>query len=463
MKVDIVEKSWFDEKLEEANAAKEDGRYADAESVYTTIIEKTQSTQTQIKAQNIDPLEKAKLYQPYLELYMRMISKAEGELEIVRKEKERAEHFRKIVKAISLAGLLKVIEVNNKNIEDTLMRSRTINESECSFNVLRRWNSYTPLLCSDILNTSGGGYYIAWKGLGIVVDPGIGFLRNALSMGYSIQDIDIIILTHSHVDHTADFEGINTLLYTINEKKKENETEDVYKVRLMASVGAANKFFNMLSLSYDNFLDVTVIRPNQEFKLSDSLILRTTPCHHEDLFCNHPETCVGLKFEERSAGAFASISSDTGYWVGLARNFNDLQDKMMVLHIGSIKRDEVSTKTRVTKPVYEHHLGLRGVFNLIFEIKPSLVLVSEFGEEFLKIRREVTEILDKNFLGTKVLPADIGLKIDFSEGSNSPKIMCTSCRAPIPPIDISSKTDGRSIQYICPTCKAIMSSRYLWK
>lgn len=453
MPVDLVGKDWFDEKFEEANVAKEDGRYPDAESEYNTLIEKAQELQTQIRMENIDPLEKARLYQPHLELFKRMVSKARGELEIVRKEKERAEHFRKIVKAVSLAGLLKDIGANNKNIYDMLMRERTIDTSECSFNVLRRWNSYTPLLCSGIVNTSGGGYYIAWKGLGVVVDPGIGFLRNVLSMGYSIQDTDIIILTHSHVDHTADFEGINTLLYEINEKKKQNEIGDVHKVRLMASVGAANKFFNMLSISYGNFLDLTVLRPHQEYKLSESLILKTTPCQHNDLFCKYPKTCVGLKFEELGVGAFAAITSDTGYWVGLSENFNDLQDKMMVLHIGSIKRDEVSTRTRVTKPIYEHHLGLRGVFNLIFEIKPSLVLISEFGEEFLRIRQKITEILDKNFSGTRVLPADIGLTIDFSEGPNSPKIICTCCKTPISPLDISLKTDGKAIQYVCPKCK----------
>lgn len=231
----------------------------------------------------------------------------------------------------------------------------------------------------------------------------------------------------------------------------------------MASVGAANKFFNVLSISYGNFLDLRVLRPKQKYKLSESLVLKTTPCQHDDLFCKHPKTCVGLKFEEPGVGAFAAITSDTEYWAGLSENFGDLQDKMMVMHIGSIKGDEVSTRTRVTKPIYENHLGLRGVFNLIFEIKPSLVLISEFGEEFLGIRQKIAEILDENFSGTRVLPADIGLKIDFSEDSNVPKIICRFCKTPISSTDVSLETDGKSIQCMCPKCKAIIDSRYLWK
>lgn len=450
MPIDLVEKNWFDQQFEEAETATTDGRYVDAKCIYNTIVEKASESQRKIQEEDIELLDKARLYQPYLEMLKRAILKARDELVRVGKEEERANNFRRIKREISLAGLLRKININNKNLQNLLMKERRIEATECSFNILRRWNSYTPILC----NTSGGGYLMTWKGLGVVVDPGIGFLRNALSTGYSIRDIDVIIMTHSHVDHTADFEGINTLIYEINERARtmEDQFGPLHKIRLMASVGAANKFFNMVSISYDNYLDVEVLRPHQEYKLSESLVLKTTPCNHTDLFCGHPQTCVGLKFGQPDIGPFLGITSDTGYWAGLSENFVDLRDRMMVLHIGSIMSKELSTLTRVTHPIYRNHLGLRGVFNLIWEVKPSSVLISEFGEEFLNIRMNIAEILDNCFPSTKIIPADIGLRIDLSGNPTSPRIVCGSCNNLVSVSEISAKTKDGSIQYSCQSC-----------
>lgn len=100
---------------------------------------------------------------------------------------------------------------------------KTINKSNNNFlMVLRRWNSFSPLI-SD--SSSGGGYFLRWCGKGIIIDPGINFLNNFFKNGFGIDYIDAIIITHAHIDHSADFESLLTLIFEYNElnhEKKEN-------------------------------------------------------------------------------------------------------------------------------------------------------------------------------------------------------------------------------------------------
>ena len=87
---------------------------------------------------------------------------------------------------------------------------------------LQRWNSLTPAQGRSV----GGGYLIYKtnsKGeveLGIAIDPGFDFVRNLFRMGFSLKDIDIILISHAHPDHLWDFESIIQLLHDLEEKEK---------------------------------------------------------------------------------------------------------------------------------------------------------------------------------------------------------------------------------------------------
>ena len=98
------------------------------------------------------------------------------------------------------------------------------NPRECQaihFLGLQRWNSASPAQGSSI----GGGYFLyhtAGKDgaidLGIAIDPGFDFVRNLFHAGCSLSDIDIILLSHAHVDHVRDFESIITLLIELKNR-----------------------------------------------------------------------------------------------------------------------------------------------------------------------------------------------------------------------------------------------------
>jgi hypothetical protein len=87
--------------------------------------------------------------------------------------------------------------------------------------VLRRWNSFTPIL-PEAASGPGGGYFLYWRAgtdrwRGIVIDPGFDFLRNYEKEGLPLHAIDAVFLTHSHVDHIRDFEPILTGRYEKND------------------------------------------------------------------------------------------------------------------------------------------------------------------------------------------------------------------------------------------------------
>ena len=97
---------------------------------------------------------------------------------------------------------------------------------------LQRWNSSSPAQGRSV----GGGYLLYQtddKGtvnLGIAIDPGFDFVRNLFHMGFSIRDIDIVVISHSHVDHVRDFESIVQLLTDLKKESQDNREKCVHVI-----------------------------------------------------------------------------------------------------------------------------------------------------------------------------------------------------------------------------------------
>lgn len=108
---------------------------------------------------------------------------------------------------------------------------------------LQRWNSSSPAQGRSV----GGGYLLYKtneKGvvdLGIAIDPGFDFLRNLFHEGFSLYDIDIILLSHAHMDHIRDFESIVNLLYTLEKRTKKRK-----KVHVLLSLGVYERLKHII-------------------------------------------------------------------------------------------------------------------------------------------------------------------------------------------------------------------------
>ena len=63
------------------------------------------------------------------------------------------------------------------------------------------------------LQRLSSSYLVRTEQLNVLVDVGPSVVRRLLEYGYTTRDIDIIVLTHFHVDHSAD---LSTFLFASN-------------------------------------------------------------------------------------------------------------------------------------------------------------------------------------------------------------------------------------------------------
>jgi ribonuclease BN (tRNA processing enzyme) len=121
-------------------------------------------------------------------------------------------------------------------IDGNSYHERSKKDSEGFYFVgLQRWNSSSPAKGFSV----GGGcllYHLNNKGsvdLGIAIDPGFDFVHNLFHSGYSLDDIDIVVISHAHPDHIRDFESIVILLYELKKRSSRNK-----RIHVILSLGA---------------------------------------------------------------------------------------------------------------------------------------------------------------------------------------------------------------------------------
>ena len=118
------------------------------------------------------------------------------------------------------------------------LKSPSVHDSQESgfyFLGLQRWNSSSPAKGYSL----GGGYLLYHVDrkkrvdVGIAIDPGFDFVRNLFHAGFSLHDIDIVLISHAHVDHIRDLEAIVTLLFELKERGNKEK-----RVHVILSLGA---------------------------------------------------------------------------------------------------------------------------------------------------------------------------------------------------------------------------------
>ncbi len=94
-------------------------------------------------------------------------------------------------------------------------------EPAIEFVCLRRYSSFFPFVPRpSAFRSVGGGYLLRLhhhdescpQPYGIAIDPGPDFIENLYRCGFGLGDINMIVLTHDHPDHTVDLDPILSLL-----------------------------------------------------------------------------------------------------------------------------------------------------------------------------------------------------------------------------------------------------------
>ena len=277
---------------------------------------------------------------------------------------------------------MKKMESDFKDFTDT---KRSIPVEFPSFlSVLRRWNSFTPIIPSEKGDNKGGGYFLHHAGKGIVIDPGFNFIENFYQEGFKIADIDAVLITHAHNDHTVDLESILTLVYKHNdaiedcveEKMKNKEDDEIAqakkhrikdhgkKIDLFLNVGTFMKYSGWLNLKDSGEINnVTVLQPDTTYKLSEnygSVVIHTIKAKHHEIIDD--KYAIGLIFDLE--GVKVGFTGDTGWDFenneNISSAFIEHKPRLVVAHLGSIKKSEFNYSgakddQERNKCFYAHH------------------------------------------------------------------------------------------------------------
>jgi FixJ family two-component response regulator/ribonuclease BN (tRNA processing enzyme) len=304
---------------------------------------------------------------------------------------------------------------------------------------LRRWNSHTPCL----FDVWGGGYFLSWKGKGTIVDPGASFLRLfEQHTPYGLKDIDMVVVTHDHVDHCQDLAPMISLLRAYN-SCGDSVLNGKKHWDIMVSPGVAAQYDSLLNNTETrDFLHRQVVNRPQKVESTDqpgSFNSRyqygflALPAFHKELLGE--DSSMGCRFDLDEAGGSIVISSDTRIaedpknsdGSGLVKGYTGAS--LLVLHVGTMEKPD--------QKILPQHLGMNGVVEVLTKLinnPPKLVVLTEWGYEFgrlgLKGRSAFCRLVAQKIgppyyaavegevrgdASVPILPADIGLRISLPD------------------------------------------------
>lgn len=264
------------------------------------------------------------------------------------------------------------------------------------FVVLRRWQSFNPKIPrAPGMVVPGGGYYLCWRGKGIVIDPGYDFIQNFYDEGFSIEDIDAIVVTHSHPDHDDDLSSLITLVREWNDYYESlGLAERVKNLDLFLNESAHWKFAPWLqasSVKLGRVISLPTLYWDKDTEMSSDgpirgknvridlrehsdavsrgnkpyhMVIEVTPAWHDDVIGK--TAAIGIKFHlykddpdaadtaDTVLAAIIGYTSDTGEYgfvineddptAGVLRVDREYEDcDVLVAHLGDIRIRELAS------------------------------------------------------------------------------------------------------------------------
>jgi hypothetical protein len=137
---------------------------------------------------------------------------------------------------------------------------------EVEFICMRRYSSPFPLLPRpSAFRALGGGYFLRLHSneggdddgaYGVVLDPGVDFVENLYRSGYSLGDIDMIVITHDHVDHLGGLDPLLSLLHVRSQilsnqsSGGKGKVRDEDKIRVLTSSSVEQRYEGVTRLNH---------------------------------------------------------------------------------------------------------------------------------------------------------------------------------------------------------------------
>jgi len=229
---------------------------------------------------------------------------------------------------------------------------------------------------------ASGGMWFNLGGTEILVDPGPGSIVQSTKRKLRGEKLSAIILSHRHLDHSAD---VNIMI--------EAMTNGGFKKKgwLFAPADALGDEPVVFTYLRGFMQGVQTLEAGGSYTVGK--ISFRTPVKHI-----HPVETYGMVFE--ASGHKFSYIADTLYFDGLARAY---AAEMIIVNV-----------VFLDPPPRAEHLTIPDVSRLVSEIKPRVAILNHFGMHVWQAHPwEIAERLTQE-TGVKVIAARDGMKFDLA-------------------------------------------------
>jgi len=233
---------------------------------------------------------------------------------------------------------------------------------------------------------NSGGLWITLDDTNVLVDPGPGSLVRCLSSRPKLnpRDLDGIILTHRHLDHSND---INIMIEAMTKGGWDK------KGIVFAPRDALEEDPVVLKYVRKYVEDIEVLKEKGTYKLKN--IKFTTPVKHP----HHGVETYGLNIYGKNISI--SLISDTDYFQGIESYY---REPILIINV-----------VRMPESKKIQHLTINDAEKIISKNKPRLTILTHFGMTLIKAKPwEIAEEISKK-TGVKVIAASDGMNIELDE------------------------------------------------
>jgi ribonuclease BN (tRNA processing enzyme) len=228
-----------------------------------------------------------------------------------------------------------------------------------------------------------GGFWLNLDDVNVLHDPGPGSLVMVHQLGLKPRDLDAIILSHRHIDHSNDVNVITEAM---------TGGGFIPRGRLIAPSDCFA--FDPVILQYVRpFVEINEIKKGMEITLKEVKV--NFPIENM-----HPVETYGVIYTFKS-GRLGYIP-DTEYFPELEKAYGGVD--YLILNVVRMKTDK-----RI------RHLNMDEAALLINKIRPQKAILTHFGLQVLKSSPERQARLISEKTGVEVIAAQDGMTIHFED------------------------------------------------
>ncbi len=230
-----------------------------------------------------------------------------------------------------------------------------------------------------------GGMWLNIDGVNLLIDPGPGSLVRIFENGFDTRDIDVIVVSHRHLDHCAD---LNSVVESASESKK--NPKDILVCPSDVIEGDDPILLKYLREAVKEY---RYIKENVEISYKNIKIVGTVKHIHQGA-----ET-YGIEFHSKDKKV---VYVPCGrFYEGMLEGYSENADLMIFNTTFPVEMDDY------------YHLSAQDVEVMLKKYKPKKAVITHFSIAMLKADPERIAARLSRKTGLPVIAAYDGMRIDF--------------------------------------------------